>query len=352
VTETQNLKYGLSFLSLMSVEEKNKIIGTYARMLIPGVLLLFVTGVIFSVLVTRYAVRPISALLSVKEKQKNRTDIRVSPEVQYILECLKDSVRGTDPDIAFNVRMMRLKIEQIRALEAQINPHFFYNVLDTINWELYGKIGRNNTISRQIGKLSELLRMGFQSEDCIVTFKDELCHAQAYKELLQYGEANLTEVIFQAEPETMELQTMKFILQPLIENSIRHGFGDGKEGTVWVTATIEDECLVVRVKDNGVGLDPIEIERLNQKFSEQLGSVEEGLDRILADRISESSKSGLEYVQKASGNAICKEKGGVGLRNVNDRVKLAFGENYGIEISPNEPSGLIVTVRQPIKRMI
>lgn len=328
---------GLHFLSLMPISENNATINAYWRLLLISLVFLLIVCVLFSIVVSRYTIRPISALLRAAKQNWENSQEKLAPEIQYILDDITHALRNdSELEAELNVRFMRLKIEQIRALESQINPHFLYNTLDSINWSLYRKIGRDNEISPCIGKLSQMLRMGFQANEYIVSLEDELRHASAYKDLLQYGEANCAEVMFQIPHDILQQQTVKFILQPLIENAVRHGLREQDDGKIWVSAKNVDGALHICVKDNGIGMESDSINQLNKELSESYSNIDEELEKILTDRIELPQRYGVR-------------NRGVGLKNVNSRIKLVFGEKYGVEISHNEPAGLVVTVTQPIK---
>lgn len=349
VTRSRRLKCGLQFVSLLSFEERTSIFLMYWRLLIPSIAFMLMVSVVFSFLITRYSVRPLSALMYTIGNNQNGKSGKTSPEIQYILDSLKSKFLSEgEMEAMLSVRLMRLKLEQIRALEAQINPHFLYNTLDSINWSIYEKLGRNNEISKRIVQLSEMLRMGFQAADYIVSFEDELRHAQAYRSLLQYGEANLTEVEFRISEETLSKRTVKFILQPLIENAIRHGVAEDGGGKILVSTYVKNDCFVIRIEDNGVGMSKEKLDTLNKEFSESFGNIEEELKNIIYERVDENSEDSLKF-SSPDKELLKKKHSGIGLKNVNNRIQLAFGENYGLELFANEPTGLVVVVRQPIK---
>ena len=137
-------------------------------------------------------------------------------------------------------------------------------------------------------------------------------------------------------------------MQPLIENAIRHGVAEEEGGKIWVSANVENDCFVIKISDNGVGMSEEKLNQLNREFSESFGNLEEELKSIVYERVDIISEDNSKL--NSSAQVFSRKKnGGVGLKNVNNRIKLAFGENYGLELSLNEPSGLVVTVRQPIK---
>lgn len=337
VAEANMSSKDICFLSLMPIAARNAAINAYWRLLLISLVFLLIVCVLFSVIVSRYTIRPISTLLLAAKQNWEEQPEKISPEIRYILDDIAHALsNNTELKTMLNVRIMRLKMEHIRALEAQINPHFLYNTLDSINWSLYKTLGRNNEISPCVGKLSEMLRMGFQANEYVVTFADEVQHATAYKDLLQYGEANFAEVTFQVPQSILYQQTVKFILQPLIENAVRHGLREKGDGKIWVSAENIGGNLVICVKDDGIGMESGMIEQLNKELSESGSNIDEELEKILADRIDLPQRYGIN-------------NGGVGLKNVNSRIKLVFGEKYGVKVFPNEPSGLAVVVTQPIK---
>ncbi len=204
---------------------------------------------------------------------------------------------------------VRLKDTQMNALQAQINPHFLHNTLETIRYMI--KL-RDERAPEMIRLLAELFRISLGKENNIVTIRRELEHIDLYMALqsLRYGgRFNLKKDV---DPGILDLYTVKFILQPLVENSIHHGFEPrDSPGTVHISGFRDGERITLKVSDNGVGIEPEKLEDVNRRLS---GGV--------------------------SG-------GHIGLKNVHERIQLHFGESYGLRVSILPRGGTGVELELP-----
>ncbi len=207
------------------------------------------------------------------------------------------------------------KQAQYAALQARIAPHFLYNTLDGISWKAqdYGI----REISAVIDDLAGMLRYSLEHSESQSTLEQEFAHAGMYAEIMEFRAGGLTEFRFDL-PETLrKVPVPRFTIQPLVENSVQHGLEPMPEGgTVSVRAYEQDGFVIVEVADSGTGITEEELESLRQRL--ELGP--------------ESFATG------AKGN---------GLHNVHQRIRLAFGEQYGLRLNKGEPGGLVVHVYLP-----
>ncbi len=204
---------------------------------------------------------------------------------------------------------VRLKDSQMNALQAQINPHFLHNTLETIRYMIKLKDER---APEMIRLLAELFRISLGKERNIVTFRRELEHIDLYMSLqsLRYG-GRFT-LVKDVDSGILDLYTVKFILQPLVENSIHHGFEPTEgPGTVHITGSRDGERIIITVSDNGVGMEPKKLIEMNRRLS--------------------GGSSG----------------GHIGLKNVHDRIHLHFGESYGLQMSHTPDGGIRVILDLP-----
>lgn len=201
------------------------------------------------------------------------------------------------------------KEAELRALQEQINPHFLYNSLSSINW-LAVQAGAPRIIDT-VEALAAFYRLSLNKGREIISLKDELAQAKAYVALQKLRYEDSFEVNFEVEPDVEDAEIIKFILQPFLENAIIHGFGDENKGTVYVTAKgIGQEILIIRIIDDGKGMDESKL----KSFSAKGGG--------------------------AAGN-------GYGIRNVDERIKIHYGANYGVEITSRQGTGTVVEIRLP-----
>ncbi|NBD25190.1 sensor histidine kinase [Paenibacillus glycinis] len=209
---------------------------------------------------------------------------------------------------------------QLQALQAQINPHFLYNTLDTINWIAIGK-GASD-ISQMIDSLAKYFRLSLNKGKTIVSVEDELRLAQVYLEIQQSRFPNTFAFELDCEPGVEAYAMPKLILQPIVENALLHGIrkAKGKPGVIRISAREEQGDLLFAVSDNGIGMD-------------------EGLVRqLLTEAPSEARDDG-------AGNGSS-----YGLYNVNERIKLYAGDHYGLSVVSELGAGTTVLVRLKAER--
>ncbi len=202
---------------------------------------------------------------------------------------------------------IKQKEAELMALQAQINPHFLYNTLDNIYW--MGRMEKAFETSKMVEALSKLFRQSLNSGDEIIAVKDEVDHIRNYIIIQQIRYSDKITFQLNVDEETLNCLTTKFVLQPLIENAIVHGCKDlDKGGEINITISKNNERLIFMVEDNGRGIDPEEISKL---LNEPEG------------------------------------KRGIAIKNVNDRIQLYFGEEYGLTFL-NRENGTAVIVTQPL----
>lgn len=201
---------------------------------------------------------------------------------------------------------------QLRALQAQINPHFLYNTLDTINWIAIGH-GKHD-ISQMIDALAKYFRLSLNKGRDVMSVADELNLAQVYLDLQKSRFLNSFEYRIEPEPDVLDYTVPKLTLQPIVENALLHGIHKMKNkfGTILIRAYREGSELILEVSDNGIGME------------------EERAQRLLVEpqTMEHADSSGSSY----------------GLYNVNERIKLFAGEASGLRISSRLGEGTSVTV--------
>ncbi|MDD6711484.1 MAG: histidine kinase [Sharpea porci] len=195
---------------------------------------------------------------------------------------------------------------EMRALQQQINPHFLYNTLSMINFMAI-ESGQND-ISKITLALSDFYRTALNKGHNTTCLADELKNMNAYLDIQQMMHDYEFDLDIEIDDAIMDYETPNLILQPIVENAIGHGIDllEDRKGVLKVYATVDQENVYIMVEDNGVGMD------------------EETINTML----SQNSK-------------------GYGMRNVNQRIKLLYGEEYGLHIESIVGQGTIVTIRLP-----
>ena len=206
---------------------------------------------------------------------------------------------------------------EIKALQTQINPHFLYNTLETINWK--AQLEGVDEISDMVMALSNLMEAGIdRNGQKFVSLKQEMDYVENYMFLIQKRFGN--KIIFQKEikPDTLEYPIPKLILQPLIENAIRHGIEPKGKGRICLTSGYEKDFLILQIMDDGVGIPADTLAWLSASLSHPPSSHSQG---------------------KFSNTEV-------GILNVQRRIQLIYGNPYGLKIK-SSPEGTKVIINLP-----
>lgn len=202
-----------------------------------------------------------------------------------------------------------IKDTRFRALQAQINPHFLYNTMESINW--LAKLGGQPEISRMVEALGNLMRSAMSDREDLINLQRELELVRDYIliQQIRFGERLGFEL--DIDPARQQLLIPKLTLQPIVENSIRYGL-ETVTGVCRIRITAGDYPggVEIRVEDNGPGLDP-------------------------------------EIMRKLDVGEVLPEGNGIGLKNIDTRLRLMFGEEYGLKIESRSGGGTVVRVRIP-----
>lgn len=256
---------------------------------------------------------------SVKELEEGNLDADIymggSYEVQHLGKSVQDMkfrIKGLMQDIV-NEHEEKRKSE-FDSLQAQINPHFLYNTLDIIVWQIENE--KQSEAVHTVTALARFFRLSLGKGKNIVTVKDEIDHVKNYLMIQHMRFKNKFDYEFDIAEDVLELPSLKLMLQPLVENAIYHGmeFMDG-DGMIMVKAWREEDELYLSVADNGLGM------------------TEDKVEMILTGK-------------STSGNG---RGSGIGVKNVNERIKLYFGEAYGLTIDSEPDEGTTVIIHLPAK---
>ena len=256
---------------------------------------------------------------SVKELEEGNLDADIymggSYEVQHLGKSVQDMkfrIKGLMQDIV-NEHEEKRKSE-FDSLQAQINPHFLYNTLDIIVWQIENE--KQSEAVHTVTALARFFRLSLGKGKNIVTVKDEIDHVKNYLMIQHMRFKNKFDYEFDIAEDVLELPSLKLMLQPLVENAIYHGmeFMDG-DGLIMVKAWQEENELYLSVADNGLGM------------------TEDKVETILTGKSSSGNGRG----------------SGIGVKNVNERIKLYFGEAYGITIDSEPDEGTTVIIHLPAK---
>ena len=210
------------------------------------------------------------------------------------------------------------RLLELKAMQYQINPHFLYNTLDSIS--MFARKNHDEQCEELVIALSDFFRISLSHGQEFVTVEKEVKYAECYLEIqnIRFPEQITWDVT--VEDGLKEIKIMKFILQPLVENSIYHGIREaGRKGHIQISAYQDANGLILCVQDDGIGMLP------------------EELTELMADLESE------EIREKDI------HEGGFGLKNVHQRLKLMYGENSGLQIKSEWEEGTCITIYIPYK---
>ena len=203
---------------------------------------------------------------------------------------------------------INLRKTELKALQAQINPHFLYNTLDSIAWMC--ERGRNTDAVNMVHALARLFRISISRGHELIPIAKEIEHAESYLQIQKYRYKNQFTYEFDVDPGCLDYYCNKITLQPIIENSINHGLDLlVEEGCIQVEVLQDGEDILFRVRDNGVGMSQEQVDAILEQDPE--------------------------------------DRTGIGIRNVNDRLRIYFGAPYGLNITSELDVGTCVEIRMP-----
>lgn len=307
-----NLQYNFDCF-LVSVLDYDAFYGkmiTLERILYVVLLAIFALGVTLAVLRSRRLTLPISSLNESLDEviatgQKTKKIAKPGDEI-YQLEKNYDEMMDTIFELMEKNRLemeMQRKYE-LYALQMQVNPHFLYNTLDAIAW--MAKIKKQPEIEKLVLNLANFFRLSLHKGDKYVTINHEVELVKAYLEIYEIRFPDKVKVSFQIEEGIVTEKILKLLLQPIVENSLKHAFPE-ESGKISVKAYSIDNDLYFEVKDDGVGFDvPEDILAIKNQ------------DEILH---------------------------GYGLFNVNERIRLEYGEDYGLKVYSKKGAGTKITIK-------
>lgn len=210
----------------------------------------------------------------------------------------------------------KLRRTEMIALQEQIKPHFIYNTLDLIIGLL--ETNKNEDVINMVEALGAFFRLSLNQGQEIITIREEVAHIKNYLYIQRFRHGDKYDYFFEIEEQILETKTLKLILQPLVENAIYHGVRGLEKpgGLITVKGYLEENNIYFEVLDNGLGIEPERTEEINRCLE------------------------GIYGVEQ--------EKRYFGLRNVNERIKLAFGKEYGLKLISVPGEGTRVLVHLPL----
>ena len=252
---------------------------------------------------------------------------RAKMQTKDELEVLSDSVNDMSENLEVMVHQIKederkMRHAELRLLQEQINPHFLYNTLDTIVWLIEG--GDPDKAVDMVVALSEFFRLVLSKGKEYISIREEKEHIRGYLEIQQVRYQDILDYEIDIEPELYQYKILKLTLQPLVENSLYHGIKYKRaKGKIWITGKMmegdspKEERILLCVRGNGVGMDEEELKRLNTEIGKPCKETEKGF----------------------------------GLANVNERIRMNFGMEYGMTIESKKGGGTKVSIVIPAVKL-
>lgn len=307
--------------SIVNVFPKSAIVddirGLQANMLMVLVLILLLS-LLLNYVSTKFFSKRVTPILETMEhiKSGNLSHLpaykQPSDEIGYIYtQLLEMSAVLQDHIEKEYIYRLHQKEMELYTLQAQINPHFLYNSLESIRMNLYMK--GEEEAGKMIRILSDLFRNTMR-KDVVISIREELDYAESYLELYQFRLGKRMVYSFETDDHVYRYATVKHILQPLIENALVHGIeptgSEEHPSAITISAALQGEDIIFSIRDDGCGIDPERLTEIREKLSEE-------------DLFHDS----------------------IGIYNVNNRLRIVYGADYRLKIDSCTNQGTTVTLR-------
>ena len=285
-----------------------------------GVLLalLVVMVIVLTMMIVAGIIKPIQELSQVtRQISQGDFSARARTDTHDEVAQLADSVNSMTESLEELVGKIKederkMRHADLRLLQEQINPHFLYNTLDTIVWLIEGHA--SDKAVNMVVSLSEFFRLVLSKGREYITIQEEEMHIKSYLEIQQVRYRDILEYRIDIAPELYRYKILKLTLQPLVENSLYHGIKYKRaKGVIVVTGKLQGDTVVFQVQDNGVGME------------------KEELDNLCSEIVKPCQDTGK----------------GFGLANVNERIRMNFGPEFGMKIESAPGAGTCVEVVIP-----
>ena len=284
-------------------------------LMLTSLLVLFtLITIVVCIYLSRSITKPISNLNETMQKASSNLQIVADQsdieEINSLSRSFNQLIQKIDnllKKIKEDAKLQRQS--EIKVLQAQINPHFLYNTLDALNWKALQH--QDAEMTTLIRSLCDFYRISLSNGDEFIPIKDEIKHVECYLKIQSIRFKNQFTYDLEVEPHLLSMYCLKILLQPLIENAITHGLRPlDHPGEIHIRIFTQENNIIMTVEDNGVGMSEQMLDEVNNGLSNQ---------------------------------ALHK----YGLYNINQRIRLTYGETYGIHIQSQLNSGTKVTVTIP-----
>ncbi len=315
-------EYMYNYLYCESVQ-LNRLQQQVSRQIAVEILLALALSAVLMLLLIRYSVRLGRSVtqpvvdLSRRAKDVTGGDLTVREpvrsetyEIRILSEGMEQMISRINAQIQeITQKQASLRRTELALLQAQVNPHFLYNTMDTIIWLI--EADRPQAAVEMVSNLSDFFRHSLSRGEDVITLREEEQHVRSYLQIQQARYKDILEYTICISPGLQDVMLPKLTLQPLVENALYHGIKLKRgKGCICVASQLEEADILIQITDDGAGMSPQRLEELNR-------ALDTG------------------------------ERVGFGLVTVHERLRLLFGSPYGLSISSREGAGTTVTVRIP-----
>ncbi|WP_246188005.1 cache domain-containing sensor histidine kinase [Paenibacillus tengchongensis] len=326
IVHTSSLATGWTIIGMAPLQEIVAEANRIRQLIIVSVVLSIIFAITLNYLLTMRLTRPIQQLqhkmrltasgyLEAKVKPEGNDEIAdLGQSYNIMLEQIKVLLERSIRE------QQQLQKAELRTLQAQINPHFLYNTLDSIIW--MAEAGKSDGVIRLVKALSDFFRLSLNKGRDWVQIRTELAHAQSYLIIQQMRYRDILEYRIEVADELQDYPILNMTLQPLVENALYHGIKNKRgKGMITVSGYPEDHFVVLTVSDNGIGIS-----------EERLALLRKQIELPIQSEDADTARSGF------------------GLQNVHQRLQLYFGKEYGIRLDSSEGTGTQIRVYIPKNR--
>ncbi|HBE76488.1 MAG TPA: two-component sensor histidine kinase [Firmicutes bacterium] len=305
-----------TLINIMPLKELLKENSAIQKVNLSVIIISFLACIAFALLFSSKVLGPLKQLRTLMKKVENENfdvsiEIKGTDEIALLGRSFnKMSARLKELLNQVYISQIKQREAELKALQAQVNPHFLYNTLDTIYWS--SRLEKAPETSKLVEALSKLFRLSLNSGDELTTIGKEVEHLKNYLTIQQKRYQGMIDFTIKiSADEILDCKVVKLVLQPLVENAIYHGIEKkGQPGRIDISISRQNNQLIYIISDDGNGADEAE------------------LNGLLSRKAGDNNR-------------------GFGIQNVNDRIKLYFGAEFGIQFYSQPGQGTKVIVTQP-----
>lgn len=322
ISVTPSARFGFTYISITSMLHYQNKLNQLRSQILLLIILLIVLSLIFAYFAAIRSYKPVAEIITVLEDPQKFNDYgdprkaRLN-ELRYIISTILKQIHANEimKDELEN-KLKLLDQSQFAMLQSQINPHFLYNTLETINWMAFDLTKSDNKVSKAVNSLAQLFRNNVYLGDYIIPIGQEIENTKNYLNILELRYGDVFKVIWDIDEKIKSYSIIKICLQPIIENAVYHGIKPkGREGLLKIRGEISGNGeILFRIRDNGVGMNPFRLADINRKLNDRENQMEDH----------------------------------IGIYNVNQRIKIVFGKEYGLSIESEENLGTEVLIKIPM----